>query len=415
MPRSRLEVRVRASALLVVGALALSACASEATEPRIEVAAGDGAFAPLEIEATGLRPGAEITLRSKTNLDDMAFVASAVFIADPDGVVDLSSAQPVVGDWSAIDPMGPFWAGTGGSVRRASMWDEPYDVVLTVFDDNGDPLVDATVHRPGLAAGIRVQQVTHDGIVGVYATPAEMDSGQRRPAVLAFSGSEGGDRFAAATARWIAGLGYPALGISYFGSGGQPPRLEGVPVETFLTALDWLGQQPGVDRERVFTYGASRGGEMALWLAASRPNDVFGAFAPVGAGAIVCGVPDTTLPAWTLAGHPLVEDCFDPEDSRIPASAAIDVSAITGPVVLACGTEDQLWPSCEFADDILNRRGREQQTLLARGDGADHYVAIPPYTPWPDLTDDPSTLAASHTVRIEFWQTIADTLAASAR
>ncbi|GAB2853359.1 hypothetical protein GCM10027024_31540 [Microbacterium insulae] len=411
----RRGLRVRASATLFAGVLAMSGCALEATEPAIEVTSGNGVFAPLEIEVTGLPPGAEVSLRSKTNLDDMAFAARAVFIADPDGVVDLTSAQPVDGDWSAADPMAPFWAGTGGSVRQASMWDEPYDVTLTVADDNGNPLAETTVRRPGLAPGIRVQQVTDDGIIGVYATPAEMDPGEPRPAVLAFGGSEGGGEFAAATARWIAGLGYPALGISYFGSDGQPTRLEEVPAETFLTALDWLHQQPGVDGERVFTYGASRGGEMALWLAATHPGKVFGAFAPVGAGAIVCGVPDTTLPAWTLSGHPLVEDCFGPEDTRIPASAGIDVRAITGPVVLACGTEDQLWLSCEFADDILNRRELEQQTLLARGEGADHYVTMAPYIPWPDLTDDPSTLAESHTVRVELWQSINETLAAASQ
>ena len=172
---------------------------------------------------------------------------------------DAGAADQLSLSWTVMKFAGPpraasgslFATGSGASFTFTPDDNGFYDVTLTIADDNGNPLAETTVHRPGLAPGIRVQQVTDDGIIGVYATPAEMDPGEPRPAVLAFGGSEGGGEFAAATARWIAGLGYPALGISYFGSDGQPTRLEEVPVETFLTALDWLHQQPGVDGERV--------------------------------------------------------------------------------------------------------------------------------------------------------------------
>ena len=389
----------------------LAACTSPAGNPSIEVRTDDDLFAPVKIRMTGLQPGAEVTLRSQADIDDFGFTASAVFVAGTDGVVDLSEAEPVSGDWAVADPMAPFWAGTGGTATQPSMWNEPYEVRLTILDEAGDALAETLVHRPGLAPGIHEKSVTDDGIFGVYATPADLNTGEQRPAVLVFGGSEGGGEFAAATARWIAGLGHPALGISYFRSEGQPPRLEEVPAETFLHALAWLHEQEEVDDERVFTHGTSRGGEMALWLAATHPTDVFGAFAPVGAGAVVCGVPNYALPAWTLAGKPLVDDCFGPPETRIPTDAVIDVAAIGGPVILACGTADQLWLSCEYAADIVDRRGRDQETELAYGNGADHYVSLPPYIPWPGLTEDPATLAATHDVRVEFWRIVRDTLA----
>lgn len=68
----------------------------------------------------------------------------------------------------------------------------------------------------------------------------------------------------------VAGLGYPALGIGYF---------QGT-------------DQPGVDGGAVLAFGVSRGEEMALWLAANRPDLVHGAIAPVDADAIVCGSED---------------------------------------------------------------------------------------------------------------------------
>jgi len=38
-------------------------------------------------------------------------------------------------------------------------------------------------------------------------------------------------------------------------------------------------------------------------------------------------------------------------------------------------------------------------------------VSLPPYIPWPGLTEDPATLAATHDVRVEFWRIVRDTLA----
>ena len=94
------------------------------------------------------------------------------------------------------------------------------------------------------------------------------------------------------TARWIAGLGYPALAVAYFDEPGQPAELQNVPVDPVLTGLEWLHAQDEVDTDALFTFGVSRGGELALWLAAEHPELVAGAFAPVGSGYLVCGFPE---------------------------------------------------------------------------------------------------------------------------
>ena len=75
-------------------------------------------------------------------------------------------------------------------------------------------------------------------------------------------------------------------------------------------------------------------------LTAQHPDLVAGAFAPVGSGYLVCGYPDDSVPAWTLDRQPLSPDCVRASDVEPPAGARIDVAAIPGPVVLACGGDD---------------------------------------------------------------------------
>ena len=301
---SRRRDHVPAVALLLTVSLpALAACsATPEQEPAIEVVEQDGAFDPLAITLTGLGAGREVQLEATTSVAGSAYVSAATFVADDDGRVDLSTDVPTEGSWTTPDDMGPFWSMTGPPSatfeRRAD-----HQVRLAVSADDRE-LAEAIVERRGALTDATIQEVD-EGMVAYYAAPSDLSADTPLPAVLVFGGSEGGLDAARASADSIAALGYPALAISYFKSPGQPSTLTEVPVETFLTGLAWLHAQPGVDTERVFTFGTSRGGEMALWLAANRPEQVHGAFAPVGAGYLVCGIPDERRSAWTFEGSPL--------------------------------------------------------------------------------------------------------------
>ncbi|RYJ01939.1 MAG: hypothetical protein EON52_20535, partial [Actinomycetales bacterium] len=308
--------------LLAAAALALTACGE--TPPTIDVTRAEGPFAPLEVRVTGLRPGAEVELTATAHVDDMRFASAATFEADDDGVVDLTRTAPTSGSWSTADPMGPFWSMTGVSSRSPSAFDEPYDVDLAVVDSSGATLADLRVERPGTAPGLETRPVEGARFVGAYVLPAA-DSGAARPAALVLGGSEGGLESAAMTARWIASLGYPALAVSYFGEPGQPTELEEVPVDPVVAGLEWLHAQAEVDSDALFTFGVSRGGELALWLAAERPELVAGALAPVGSGFLVCGYPDDSVPAWTLGAQPLSPACTKEGDTVPPAASQIDV------------------------------------------------------------------------------------------
>ncbi|KQR16469.1 hypothetical protein ASF78_03570 [Cellulomonas sp. Leaf334] len=404
-------------ALLTAVVLVLTACSGDQPEPvpgpAIVATPADGSFAPLELRVTGLSPGAQVTLTATTLVDDVRYTSEADFSADADGSIDLSTTAPTSGSWSTADPMGPFWSMTGSSRRPPlSVFDEPYDVDLAVTDPAGTDLARLTTTRPGTAPGVETRPVADGGFVGAYVVPAD-DGGAPLPAALVLGGSEGGLESATTTARWIAGLGYPALAVAYFDEPGQPTELENVPVEPVLAALQWLHEQAEVEPDALFAFGVSRGGELALWLAAQHPELVAGAFAPVGSGYLVCGYPDDGVPAWTLGGQPLSPACVRAADGEPPAASAVDVAAIAGPVVLACGTDDELWPSCSFMDDIVRRRGAAP-TIAVPGDGASHYVAVAPGVPGFDQDLPVEVRSATHVVRRAFWDAAADVFASAA-
>ncbi len=409
--------------LTVALGVGLGGCVLGASEPappaEIVVTELDGPFAPLGIQFTGLPAGELVTLTSTAELPAAWYSSEAEFRVGDDGTVDLAAVAPESGDWAGADSMAPFWSMHGTRTARWDIWDEAFDVELTVRDAAGEELAQTVVTRPGTAPGVAVSEVNEPGIEGVFALPsvehADMAADTAgaavapRPGVLVFTGSDGGLDGAAATARWVAGLGYPALGISYFGGEGQPEALENVPVETFEAGLAWLRAQPEVDLDRVFTFGISRGGEMALWLATEHPDLVTGAIAPVGAGAVVCGYPQGI--AWTRGGEALAGDCTMSVVGS--PSTRLDVAAIDGPVVLACGTDDELWDSCAALDDIVDRRSATDATTLAtRGEGAMHAVSWPPYLPlFFGASVTPQQIAATRAVQQDFWRDVVSVLA----
>ncbi|MEK8228504.1 acyl-CoA thioester hydrolase/BAAT C-terminal domain-containing protein [Oerskovia sp. M15] len=252
--------------------------------------------------------------------------------------------------------------------------------------------------------------MTDGGMVAAYAVPDGLSADDPAPAVLVFSGSDGGLVNARATAIWLAGLGYPALAVSYFDSPGQPQELEDVPVETFLTGLTWLREQPGVDTERVFTFGISRGGEMALWLAAHHAGEVYGAIAPTGAARVFCGYPDASRPAWTLSGAGL--PCI--RDAAAPAAAQVPVEEIAGPVILACGTADSQWEACDLLEEAVPRFGDSTPVRTIVHEEAGHFIAVAPYVPV-FLEESGATPAMTHRARVDVWNAVDEVLAGSRR
>ena len=102
--------------------------------------------------------------------------------------------------------------------------------------------------------------------------------------------------------------------------------------------------------------------------------------------------------SWTSAGEPLpfvpydddwerdteptefvgmYEQSLETYADRVPA-ARIPVERITGEVLLVAGGDDRLWPSCDFAERIVDRRGAAGlHTELVTHPRAGHRVRLP--------------------------------------
>ncbi|MEP6648617.1 MAG: acyl-CoA thioesterase/bile acid-CoA:amino acid N-acyltransferase family protein [Lapillicoccus sp.] len=376
---------VRLIALLAVAA-ALTACSS-ATTAQVTVSPADALFdTPFDTSVTGLAPHQQVTLqlnaKDGTGVD---WSSSAVFTASSSGTVSTADA-PVSGSYAKADRMGLVETLTPG--REAQFAGNlPWTMTMSVVVD-GSPRATATVTRQDpLSAGVRPTDVRPDTskVYGTLFLPATTPTAPV-PGVVVVGGSEGGDDTAVLKAALLAARGFPALALAYFHAPGLPDTLENVPLEYFVTGTGLLAQQPGVDKNRIVMWGSSRGSEAALLAAANFPDVVHAVIGSVPASEAFGGLPNGSLPAWTLGGKPVEpapnSDFTEPDPG---APAAIPVERIRGPLLLICGGKDTIWPSCTNVDAIRQRLTQHSvtrtPTVLSYPD-AGHYVGIAlPYFP----------------------------------
>lgn len=211
---------------------------------------------------------------------------------------------------------------------------------------------------------------------GVFANYYPAKGAEGGPAILLLGGSEGGiSEPLTDVATVLQEEGYSVLTPGYFGVPGQPGNLERVPLETFDRALAWLERQREVDPDKVGVAGVSKGAEAAL-LVATRHPEVRAVVAGVPSSYVWPGISWTdpwTDSSWSVDGEPLpflpygpfglsffMGDIGKVYREGLPKraehpDAAIPVEDIDAPVLLVCGREDSLWPSCEMARQLKER------------------------------------------------------------
>jgi dienelactone hydrolase len=341
---------------------------------------------PIDIRVDGLRPkqGVYVTLSSR-DAKGVAFTARAAYAADGDGRLDLATAAPLKGSsYSGVWRMGLLTSMTAPSAAPHTVywWNGSRALRFRLgVASAGRTIAAATFARRFSEAPISVRRldVAHDGFDGQLYVPA---GARRRPAVLAFGGSEGGDDGAWDGAQ-LAAQGIPTLFIGYFHAPGLPDKLVDIPLEYFRRALEWLDRQPSVDPARVSVFGVSYGSEAALLLGVHYPQLVHGVAALVPSDVVTCGIDGAGRNTgnclgspWTLHGTPLPHtlERNEPHPLDEPA-AAIPVERIRAPVLLACAGRDQEWSSCPYARAIVaRRRAHGEETTLYTYPAAGHFV-----------------------------------------
>jgi dienelactone hydrolase len=247
-------------------------------------------------------------------------------------------------------------------------------------------------------AGVRTIVVREDGLVGTLFLPA---SRPPYPVVIALGGSGGG--IFAMPALPLASHGIAVLAMAYFGMERLPAELKRIPLEYFGSAIEWLRGRDELRPGVIGVVGGSRGGELALLVAATYPDikAVVG-WAPSGVmyGGLSRGAAGPVA-AWCRGGRDLPFAGFDGSavdwnrrpirftpgfvaalsDTTTVSAAEIPVERINGPVLLISGSDDQVWPSSLLSEVAVRRfreRGHRFPVEHVCYEGAGHAI-VPPH------------------------------------
>ncbi|HEY0759071.1 MAG TPA: acyl-CoA thioesterase/bile acid-CoA:amino acid N-acyltransferase family protein [Acidisarcina sp.] len=348
---------------------------------------------PAIIRITGLLPAQHATIEgSLTDGGGQNWSSRAEFVADGQGTVDTSLEAPLKGSYHTVSAMGLVWSMMPQD-KGVHLYEHPHDLSVQPVSFrlivDGKQAASAELRQSFIAPGVSRVQVK--GVLhGVLFVPPGAGP---NPAVLVLGGSEGGAPLAKAA--WLASHGFAAFALAYFHYDDLPGSLQNIPLEYFGQAIAWLSKRPEAAPGRLGIVGTSRGGELALQLAAIYPQ----------LKAVVAYVPaDVRYPAccgrnagaaWTWQGEPLAfaNDRFSDPATRL--RAAIPVEDIKAPILIISGGEDAVWPSGTMAEAIESRLRRAHfpyncQVLYYPHAG--HRAGVPQIEPaWHNGLPHPST------------------------
>ena len=210
-------------------------------------------------------------------------------------------------------------------------------------------------------------EITGEGFVANFYCDPNLTN---KLGILFLGGSEGGMPY---PLLFLPEKGYPTLTLAYFKAQGLPENLESIPLEYFDKPIEWMQHNTHIPSTNIVVIGISRGAELSLLLGSLKPA-IKGVIAISPSSVVWGGIPKDvstgTCPSWTMAGKPLpympaysndftgrIYDYFVRRLARQADAerAAIHVENIRGPILLASGQDDTLWPSAQMANAICAR------------------------------------------------------------
>lgn len=380
--------------------------------PAISIDPVDGLIdEPRRIAVSGLCPDQIVAITARTRrAGGVTWMSQATFMADAQGVIDLTRDAPVGGDYAMVAAMGLVWSqqpvGSASNELFADDVTGPLETTLTAETAEGTRF-EAMFRQHFVSPGVKRREIRDEGLVGTLFTPAGQGP---HPVVVVLNGSGGGIN--EPRAALLASRGYQAFALGYFKAPGLSPFITETPLEYLETGLRWARRELAPRDGFVAVSGQSRGGELALLLGATFPELVSAVIAFVP-GAMVHGAQGAGDPArggwqgttWTRGGvalphlwqdnsavhwHPWAGEAppsrhhsvfFEGlKDTALAARARIPVEHSAGPVLLISGRDDRAWPSSLYSRMVVSTLRRHGHASLVRHldfDDAGHAINLP--------------------------------------
>lgn len=213
--------------------------------------------------------------------------------------------------------------------------------------------------------------------------PATASADNPAPLLVFLGGSEGGMSLTnarrEAERQAYLDAGFALLVIGYFGLPGIPSGLDRIELSGVLAAIEHSRSNPAIDAAKLSVLGVSKGAELALLLA-SRSVQI-STVVGVVASDVVFGSPEwySTSSSWSWQGQaipfvpfslrsalPLMQGNIRQsyeiamQNQQAYQQALIPVQQMQADVLLISGTADELWPSSEMSDRIIQRLQQHQ-------------------------------------------------------
>lgn len=210
-------------------------------------------------------------------------------------------------------------------------------------------------------APVEIKAVVYENLVAKLYLPV---AAGKVPVVIAFGGSDGALNGGNGNADMLAPHGIAVLSLAFFKADGLPATLDQIPLEYFISAIDYLVTLPTVDAAKIGVVSGSRGSEAALLLASIDPR----------IKSVVVTTPSSVAwygmtvekSAWTYKGREIPAlamglNAAAAKLSRFEAALAnpehverarFGIEKINGPVFFVSATKDQVWPSFKMATDM---------------------------------------------------------------
>jgi pimeloyl-ACP methyl ester carboxylesterase len=227
----------------------------------------------IRIELSDLPPSAGVTMRASLVFPwakNVRYESSAVFTADAEGHLDLSTQKPVSGSYEFTDSMGLIL-----SLRRVrGKFKDVFEnisvndnLIIDLIAECGQDWACARLERLLMSPDIKSRKIDDEFVGELFYT-----ENNSHKTILVLGGSSNKDLCTILPpAALLASHGFNVLALAFFSAKGLNSALAKIPLEYFEKVFAWLARSPITRCKELYVYGGSIGGILGLELASRYP------------------------------------------------------------------------------------------------------------------------------------------------